>query len=41
MVKILAKESMCFNTRKRVPYKIVIETIDIAELEERNPDYNE
>jgi hypothetical protein len=24
-----------------VPYKIVFESIDITELEEKNPDYNE
>jgi len=28
---------LCFETKKRAPYKIVFETIDINELSEKDP----
>lgn len=28
MVKILNHDFTCFNTKKRVPYKIVVETVE-------------
>ena len=31
MVRIIDTECQAFNTKKRVPYRIVIETIDINE----------
>lgn len=32
MVSIIEDDCSCYNTRKRVPYRIIIETIDIQEL---------
>jgi len=32
IVRILDTEITCFETKKRAPYKIVFETIDINEL---------
>lgn len=37
IVRIIEDECTCFNTKKRVPYRIVVETIDIAELEKLQP----
>ena len=31
IVRILRDESFCFNTKNRVPYKLVVETIDVNE----------
>ena len=33
IVRIIEDECTCFNTKKRVPYRIVVETIDLNELE--------
>lgn len=32
IVRILDFNFSCFNTKKRVPYKIVVETIDMNDL---------
>jgi hypothetical protein len=32
MVSIAENECSCYNTRKRVPYRIVLETVDIKDL---------
>lgn len=37
IVRIIEDECTCFNTKKRVPYRIVLETIDIKELERLQP----
>lgn len=37
IVRIIEDECTCFNTKKRVPYRIVVETIDIRELEKLQP----
>jgi len=45
IVRILEDELTCFNTKKRAPYRIVVETIDMGELEtiksHRNSDSSE
>jgi phosphatidylinositol 4-kinase len=33
IVRIIGDECTCFNTKKRVPYRIVVETVDIREFE--------
>lgn len=33
VVRIIPEESLCFCTKARVPYKLVIETIDMSEIE--------
>ena len=35
IVGIVTEESKCFSTKQRVPYKIMLETIDKKELLER------
>jgi hypothetical protein len=35
ILRIVTEESKCFSTKQRVPYKIIIETIDRQELLER------
>jgi phosphatidylinositol 4-kinase len=35
IVRIIDDECTCFNTKKRVPYRIVVETIDLKELEKK------
>ena len=37
IVRILEDEVACFNTKKRAPYKIVVETIDMREVHETEP----
>ena len=37
IVRIIESESQSYNTKKRVPYKIVVETIDIEELKNKTP----
>ena len=32
IVRILDEHYGCFNTKKRVPYKIVLETVDLKDL---------
>lgn len=39
IVRICPEEATCFNTKKRVPYRIVVETIDLKELEIKQPKY--
>jgi phosphatidylinositol 4-kinase len=36
IVRIIDNECTCFNTKKRVPYRIVVETIDYNELKTKN-----
>ena len=38
VVRLVEDECSCFPTRKRVPYRIIIETIDIKELQNKHPD---
>lgn len=38
MVRIIEGDCSCFPTRKRVPYRIIIETIDQSELQLLKPD---
>ena len=38
VVQLIEEECSCFPTRKRVPYRIIIETIDIRELTKKWPD---
>jgi disulfide oxidoreductase YuzD len=40
IVRIIYSEISCFETRKRVPYRIVVETIDPEELKIRSPVYD-
>jgi hypothetical protein len=35
-VRILDDNFACFNTKKRVPYKIVLETLDFEDLNKIN-----
>ncbi|CAD8099814.1 unnamed protein product [Paramecium sonneborni] len=35
VVRIIDTEAISFNTKKRVPYKLVVETVDMDEYEER------
>jgi hypothetical protein len=37
VVHIVDEDCSCFPTRKRVPYRIIIETIDIQELKDQSP----
>jgi hypothetical protein len=37
LVRIVPGDCSCFNTRKRVPYRIIMETIDPGELASRPP----
>ncbi|CAK67262.1 unnamed protein product (macronuclear) [Paramecium tetraurelia] len=37
VVRIIEGECSCFNTKKRVPYRIVVETIDPHELKYKQP----
>lgn len=37
VVNIVENECSCFNTRKRVPYRIVLETIDMNDLNKFQP----
>lgn len=37
IVRIVYREVTCFNTKKRVPYRMVVETIDPKELENEDP----
>jgi hypothetical protein len=32
-VRILSQDFACFNTKKRVPYKIIIETVALEDLD--------
>jgi len=36
VVRIIEDNCSCFPTRKRVPYRIILETVDLAELK-RHP----
>ena len=38
VVHIVEDDCSCFPTRKRVPYRIIIETIDLNELQDQHPD---
>lgn len=38
VVGLIENDCSCFPTRKRVPYRIIIETIDIRELLHKKPD---
>jgi phosphatidylinositol 4-kinase B len=38
VVHLIDEECSCFPTRKRVPYRIIIETIDKRELKLKSPD---
>jgi phosphatidylinositol 4-kinase len=38
VVGLIEDDCSCFPTRKRVPYRIIIETIDKKELNRRDPE---
>ncbi|KAM3137079.1 Phosphatidylinositol 4-kinase beta [Paramecium bursaria] len=39
VVRIIDTEAQSFNTKKRVPYKIVVETVDLKEIIEQPPSF--
>ena len=40
ITRVIYRECTCFNTKKRVPYRMVVETIDPKELTEHEPDFS-